>query len=1073
MPFFQGFDKIMKEHEILQAVMRDMNAGWWEADMSRRVIRMSGFLQDLLRFPTPEIGFDEFKSHIPEPYMRYSGSETCLFHGDSTLERTLPLVLPDGRQQWFVWKLIHRETALDGDMLIGYVRPAGPAQGEGTVGPDKARIDDLLYRLTSISHTLLSLLHTGKTGDTVNKILHEVLTMFRGGRAYIIEFDWERRTHDCTYEVTADGVSSEQDRLSSLPMDDFPWWTEHIQQNLPIILSDLDELPPEASGEHDLLEVQDIKSLIIMPLVSRDKVWGYAGIDIVGEHRSWTNEDCQWFASLVNIIGLCLELQRSEQAAQDDRLYLQSLYRHMPLGYVRMKLLYGEDGALCDYRIVETNDATDEIVGASRETYIGRTASELGIDLEKHLAGPAEVLRTGSYVEGDICADPGDRYLHYVLYSTGEDEITGFFLDQTEIHQAHETIQRNEKLLRNIFDNIQVGVELYDPDGRLVDINNKDMEIFGVFRKEDAVGLNFFENPLVPQEIREGVRQGREQAFRLNYPFDRLGGYYTSAKTGFLEIYTTVNMLYDSQGRLANFMLINIDNTEINRAHSRLAEFETSFSLVSRLGKMGYCRFDLLTKEGDGVPQWYLNLGEKPETPLREIIGIYPHVDPADRDAIIREITRVKANESDSFNLDLHILNDDGSENWTRINVVRNPMNNDPKKIEMVCVNYDITELKMTEKRLIEAKNKAEVSDRLKSAFLANMSHEIRTPLNAIVGFSNLLAETDDPVERNEYIHVVEENNDLLLQLISDILDLSKIEAGTFDFNFGSVDVNQMCEEVVRSLSLKVQDRPVELRFIRREERCCILGDKNRLTQIITNFINNALKFTAEGSITLDYAIEGDNVRFSVEDTGTGIDREHLKNIFERFVKLNNFVQGTGLGLSISKSIVEQMGGHIGVESELGKGSRFWFTVPVGSCACAPEHPAGTPPALVPAARDGKRPLLLVAEDTDSNYLLVSLMLKKEYDVIRAGNGAEAVRLCAQTNPDAVLMDIRMPVMDGLEATRQIRSSGSQVPIIAVTAFAYDRDRQKALDAGCNEYLAKPLTGDKLRQTLRQLLRNG
>lgn len=132
-----------------------------------------------------------------------------------------------------------------------------------------------------------------------------------------------------------------------------------------------------------------------MPLVSRDKVWGYAGIDIVGEHRSWTNEDCQWFASLVNIIGLCLELQRSEQAAQDDRLYLQSLYRHMPLGYVRMKLLYGEDGALCDYRIVETNDATDEIVGASRETYIGRTASELGIDLEKHLAGPAEVLSDG------------------------------------------------------------------------------------------------------------------------------------------------------------------------------------------------------------------------------------------------------------------------------------------------------------------------------------------------------------------------------------------------------------------------------------------------------------------------------------------------------------------------------------------------------------------------------------------------------------------------------------------------------------------------------------------------------
>ena len=1047
--------------------MRDMNTGWWEADMSRRIIRMSDFLQNLLQFPAPEIGFDEFKSHIPEPYLRYSGSE-CIFHGYDTLERTVPLVVPDGRQLWLVWKLVRRQTTSEGDILIGYVRPAETAR-ESAAGVESARMDDLLFRLTGISHTLLSLLHTGRTEDTVNKILFDVLTMFRGGRAYIIEFDWERRTHDCTYEVTADGVSSEQDRLSSLPMEDFPWWTDRIQRNLPIILSNLDELPPEAASEHDLLKVQDIKSLIIMPLVSRDRVWGYAGIDIVGESRNWTNEDCQWFASLVNIIGLCLELQRSEQAAQDDRLYLQSLYRHMPLGYIRMKMFYDESGNVRDYRIVDSNDAADEIVGFPRETYVGRTASELGVNLETHIRGLTEVIRTGNYVASDIVAEPVNRYLHYVLYSTGEDEITGFFLDQTDIHQAHETIQRNEKLLRNIFDNIQVGVELYTPDGKLVDINNKDMEIFGV-TKEAALGLNFYYNPLVPQEIRDGVREGREQAFRLNYPFDRLEGYYTSGKTGFLEIYTTVNMLYDTQGRLANFMLINIDNTEINRAHTRLAEFETSFSLVSRLGKMGYCRFDLLTKEGDGVPQWFLNLGEKPETPLNQIIGIYPHVDPADRDAIIREITRVKANESDSFNLDLHILNDDGSENWTRINVVRNPMNNDPKKIEMVCVNYDITELKMAEKRLIEAKNKAEVSDRLKSAFLANMSHEIRTPLNAIVGFSNLLAETDDPEERRDYIHVVEENNDLLLKLISDILDLSKIEAGTFDFNYGTVDVNQMCEEVVRSLSIKVQDRPVELRFTRHGEQCYLSGDKSRLTQIITNFINNALKFTAEGSVTLDYAVEGEDVRFWVEDTGTGIDQEHQRNIFERFVKLNNFVQGTGLGLSISKSIVEQMGGHIGVESQLGKGSRFWFTVPIGACECSPEQPAEAPVPFLAAARNGKRPLLLVAEDTESNYLLVSLLLRKEYDVIHAKDGEEAVRLCEEARPDAVLMDIQMPVMDGLEATRQIRSSGSRIPIIAVTAFAYDRDRQRALDAGCNEYLAKPLTGDKLKHTLHVLL---
>ena len=388
----------------------------------------------------------------------------------------------------------------------------------------------------------------------------------------------------------------------------------------------------------------------------------------------------------------------------------------------------------------------------------------------------------------------------------------------------------------------------------------------------------------------------------------------------------------------------------------------------------------------------------------------------------------------------------------------------------MVCVNFDVTELKQTEKNLIEAKNKAEVSDRLKSAFLANMSHEIRTPLNAIVGFSNLLAETDDIGERREYMRVVEENNELLLKLISDILDLSKIEAGTFEFNYGRVDVNRMCEETVCSLSLKVKDKPVELIFGEHDAQCCVVGDKNRLIQVITNFINNAVKFTDEGSITLGYRTEGGELLFHVEDTGSGISEEHRQSIFDRFVKLNSFAQGTGLGLSISKSIVEQMGGRIGVESEVGRGSRFWFTIPAVTCD-APEK-KGAAPAPRPAAvhGDGRLPRLLVAEDTDSNYLLVSLMLRREFDIVRASDGEEAVRICRELKPAAILMDVKMPGMDGLEATRRIRAFDPSVPIVAVTAFAYDRDRQKALDAGASEYLSKPLNGERLRQTLRELL---
>ena len=371
----------MKENEILRAVLKDTGTGWWEADMTRRIFHMSDFLQRLLRYSTPEVGFDEMKSLIPEAYAEIFGPGNCLLQDAHTPKRAIPLIAPDGRRLWLQWKVLGRETTPDGrDVMTGYVQQI-EFEPPSENGRDRVRIDNLLYRLNSISHTLLALLHSDRTRDTVNKILYEVLTMFRGDRAYIIEFDWEKRTHNCTYEVTANGVSSEQDRLSSIPMEDFPWWTKHVSQGNSIILSDISDLPSEAAGEHDLLAAQKIKSLLIMPLASRDKVWGYAGIDIVDRRREWTDEDCQWFASLANIIGLCLDLQRSEQAAQADRLYLQNLYRHMPMGYLRMKMIGDEAGRPRDYRVIDTNDAADKMLNLPRESYVGLLASELSGEL--------------------------------------------------------------------------------------------------------------------------------------------------------------------------------------------------------------------------------------------------------------------------------------------------------------------------------------------------------------------------------------------------------------------------------------------------------------------------------------------------------------------------------------------------------------------------------------------------------------------------------------------------------------------------------------------------------------------
>ncbi|HCK97112.1 MAG TPA: histidine kinase [Bacteroides stercoris] len=502
---------------------------------------------------------------------------------------------------------------------------------------------------------------------------------------------------------------------------------------------------------------------------------------------------------------------------------------------------------------------------------------------------------------------------------------------QDEAIRERQALDRSEKLFRNIFANIPAGVEIYDTDGFLVDVNNKNIEIFGIRDKADVIGINLFENPNLSPQLIEQIRDRDIVDFRLDYEFENVEGYYPSGKRNKINLYTKISKLYDSKGNFTGYAFINIDNTERMDALNRICDFENFFLLISDYAKVGYAKSNLLDRKGYAIKQWYKNMGEDENTPLSDIIGVYSKMHPDDRKRILDFLYKARLGEVRDFKGEIRILHP-GTEaqwNWVRTNVVVNQYQPENDVIELISVNYDITELKETEAKLIDAKEKAETADRLKSAFLANMSHEIRTPLNAIVGFSSLLVQGENPEEREQYMAIVEENNELLLQLISDILDLSKIEAGTFDFVKQELDVNQLCEDMVRTMKLKA--RPgVEVVFDHRLPECIIVSDRNRLNQVIANFMNNAIKFTSTGSIRLGYGqVETNLLRFYVADTGIGIIQEKQAEIFDRFVKLNSFVHGTGLGLSISKSIVEQLGGTIGVESESGKGACFWFTLPV------------------------------------------------------------------------------------------------------------------------------------------------
>ena len=513
----------------------------------------------------------------------------------------------------------------------------------------------------------------------------------------------------------------------------------------------------------------------------------------------------------------------------------------------------------------------------------------------------------------------------------GNTKVYGIAETQEGIHiaSAHQALQNSERILHNIYKNLPVGIELYDKDGQMVDLNKKDMEMFRISNKEDILGVNIFENPILPEEIKQKIKDNENADFTFRYDFSKINKYYQpNSTTGFIDLTTKVTTLYDHNHEPINYLLINVDKTEDTIAYNKIQEFESFFDLVGDYAKVGYAHFDALSRDGYALRSWYRNVGEEEGTPLPEIIGIHSHFHPEDRAVMIDFLDKVIKGESSKLSRDVRIRRADGNYTWTRVNVlVRNYQPQD-NIIEMLCINFDITELKETERMLIGAKEKAEEADRLKSAFLANMSHEIRTPLNAIVGFSSLLEEAEDAEEKHLYATIIEENNKLLLQLISDILDLSKIEAGTFDIIPEQVDAQQLCNELLQSMQVRATEQ-VEILLAPELPELTFTSDKNRLYQVLLNFVTNALKFTSEGSIVIDYRINGNEVRFSVQDTGMGIEPGKQEAIFTRFVKLNNFIAGTGLGLPICQSIVTQLGGKIGVESEPGKGSCFWFTHPI------------------------------------------------------------------------------------------------------------------------------------------------
>ena len=648
-----------------------------------------------------------------------------------------------------------------------------------------------------------------------------------------------------------------------------------------------------------------------------------------------------------------------------------------------------------------------------------------------------------------------------------------------------------DNLLHNIFNDLSVGLELYDKDGLMIDVNYSRLRSMGIKDKKDILGYNLFNYTSFSDEIKEQVRKGETVRFMAKYDFDDLCRLFPTNLSGIKFFEITVSFVHNEKSEITNYMVISQDVTErvlwqnkydnlyeeAVRSKKELLESEQRMIHLIRQNELVLNNINsgLAYIANDYIVQWEnISLCSKSLSyeayKKGELCYLTAHnrTTPCEN-CVMQRARRSGQVESILFNLD----------NKHVIEVFATPIFNEQGDVDGVVIRVDdVTERQHMIGELETARSRAEQSDKLKSAFLANMSHEIRTPLNAIVGFSDLLMVTEDQEEKEEFIQIINANNELLLKLINDILDLSKIEAGSVELKYEPFDLSEHFENMFTSMKQRLKNPDIVLTEINPYHCCQVTLDRNRVAQIITNYVTNAIKYTSKGSIKMGYACKDGGVYFYVKDTGIGIADDKKGKVFQRFEKLDEFAQGTGLGLSICKAIAEAMGGKVGFESVHNEGSLFWAFLPceVDTLSMVEEKKEENISGGEFGANDevmeksAGRKTILIAEDIQSNYQLVSTILKDHYDLLHAENGQKAVEIARSQHVDLLMMDMKMPVLDGLKATAEIRKFNVSLPIVALTAHAFDSDRIAAIKVGCNEYLVKPIEKMKLMVALKKYL---
>ena len=649
----------------------------------------------------------------------------------------------------------------------------------------------------------------------------------------------------------------------------------------------------------------------------------------------------------------------------------------------------------------------------------------------------------------------------YYFYSLTK--VRTILKEEEKRKKAEKTLRENEVRLKTIFDESPIGIELYKADGAQLTANKASLRMFGISSLAELQNFNLFDGTILDAEKVEKLRKGMSVTYQALFDFEKVKklGQYNTEKNGKAYFDYIITPLLNPHDKKLDGYLVQVQDISDRKrveeeililAHAlksvnecvTITDMENKILFVNEVftTTYGYSADELTGKKIN-----LLRSSENAANFIREIL-------PATLNGGWKgELINVRKN-GDEFPI------------YLSTTVIKDKNKN---PIGLIGVASDITERKRKEEELVIAKEKAEESDRLKSAFLANMSHEIRTPMNGILGFAELLKEPElSGEEQKKYIAVIEKSGQRMLNIINDIIDISKIEAGQVKTNIQDTDIFALSEFLFNFFKPEMIKKGLAFYWNIPPENTHLIikTDKEKVYAILTNLLKNAMKYTQQGTIEFGYSVETQNyasLRFYVKDTGIGIPINRQRAIFDRFVQADiedkKALEGAGLGLAISNAYAKMLGGNIRVESEPGQGSTFLLNLPLQQ---NPENISDEDiknEVEKPTPRIKKDFTILIAEDEATSDFYLTEILKTECkQILHAANGAEAVEACRK-NPgiDLVLMDIKMPVMDGLEATREIKLFRKDLPIIACTAFALSGDTKMARDAGCDDYVAKPV----------------